>query len=238
MMIFNYRSQYREYRRYIDLLKRRTKSPLIQTSLAVVGTLLLVATLAIVAIRPTAMTISSLWKNVKDEEKTIELLDRKIHSLQIAQQKLEQLESSLALAHRAIPSTPDLPGIARRLEVLAGEHRLILLGFSTRSMLFHREATASASPKASFVASTIPIIVDVGGNESNIRDFLKDLEQMDRVSRIQTVQLTAVPLKSRKELPFPVSGRVQAEFYTSQSISETDQREQKPVAPSGDMESL
>lgn len=238
MITFDYRVQYREYRRYIELLKQRTQSPLIQTSLAVVGTLFLVATLAVVAIRPTMMTIASLWKSIDTEKDTIELLDRKIHALQIAQRKLEQLEPSLMLARRAIPSTLDLEGIARRLETLGGERQVLLLEFSNPSMLFHKIATASAMPRVSFAASAIPIIISVGGNESNIRGFLKDLELMDRIGRIQNVQLNAIPLKSRKDLPFPVSARIQMEFYTSQSIIDVEQNREQQTQPGPNVESL
>lgn len=230
-MRFNYRTQYREYRQYLDQLRQRVNSPVAQVSLAIVGTLLLTALLIMIAIRPTVTTITGLVKDISDEERVVLVLDRKIQSLQIAQRRIEQLKPKLSIVHTAIPSIPDLEGIARRLEVLARDHGVVLLEFTQEDLFVYPVAVPTISIEKPMKIHAIPVRIALGGSEDSIRTYMDDLERLDRIGSIDSVRLSAIPPKARMERPFPVYGDIHVNFYTTHPVGELEQSNQRPSSP-------
>lgn len=227
-MRFNYRTQYGEYRRNLDQLRQRVSSPIAQSSLAIVGTLFFTASLIMIAIRPTVTAITGLVKDISDEERVVDVLDRKIQSLQISQRRLEQLEPKSAIVHIAIPPMPDLEGIALRLEVLARDHQVILLEFAQEHLLLYPAVVPTISIEKPLTIHAIPVRVTLGGTEESIRTYMNELEQLDRIGLIESVQLSAIPPKARIERPFPVYGVIRMNFYTTHPVGELEQLDQRP----------
>lgn len=217
-MIFDYRTQYHEYRRYIDLLKRKASAPVAQASLAVVGTLLLSALLVVVAIRPTAVTITELIRDLRTEETTVDQLDRKIRSLQIAQQRLETLTEKLAIANIAVPSDPELVSLSRRLEILASENEIVVFEIEYEHMQLRRVSAQAKDTSSIALIAMIPVRVIIGGSEEAVRGYILDAERLDRVASITKTILTSVSPDDRKERPFPVYATLYLDFYTTAPI--------------------
>lgn len=215
-MIFDYRTQYHEYRRYLELLKQQARSPIAQVSLTIVGTLFLIGFLGMLAIRPTLATIVDLTRSIRDEQRNIDLLDRKIRSLQLAQQKLESLRDQLPLLHAAIPETVDMAGIARRIEMLASEHRLAVVEFTHADVLLYPPGIPTVAIERPLTMSSIPVSLTVGGDEETLRQYIEDLERLDRVGRVTLTRLNVVPPKERRDRPFPLLATITMEFFTTQ----------------------
>lgn len=215
-MTFDYRTQYHEYRKYLERLKQQVKSPVAQVSLTIVGTFFLVGFLGMVAIRPTLFTIADLTRSIDDEKRNVDLLDRKIRSLQLAQQKLESLQNELPSLQTAVPETVDLIGIARRVETLAQEDGLVLLEFTQSDVFLHPIGIPTVTIGRPLTASSIPVNMTIGGDEEGIRRFIDDLERLDRIGRVTLTRLDVVPPKSRREQPFPLVATVAVEFFTTQ----------------------
>ena len=215
-MIFDYRTQYHEYRRYLELLKQQARSPVAQVSLTIVGTLFLIGFLGMLAIRPTLATIADLTRSIHDEKRNIDLLDRKIRSLQLSQQKLESLRDRIPLLAAAVPETVDFTGIVRRIEILASEHRLAVVEFTHADVLLYPPSTPTVTIERPLAAFPVPVSLTVGGDEESLRRYIEDLERLDRVGRVTLVRLDVVPPKSRRERPFPLSATITMEFFTTQ----------------------
>lgn len=215
-MIFDYRTQYHEYRRYLELLKQQARSPIAQVSLTIVGTLFLIGFLGMLAIRPTLATIGDLTRSIHDEQRNIDLLDRKIRSLQLAQQKLESLRDQLPLLRAAVPETVDMAGIARRIEMLASEHRLTVVEFTHADVLLYPLGIPTVTIERPLTASPIPVSLTVGGDEETLRQYIEDLERLDRIGRVTLTRLDVVPPKARRDRPFPLSATITMEFFTTQ----------------------
>lgn len=239
MTLFDYRTQYHLYRQFLELLKKRIKTPVAQVSLAIVGTLLFIALLIATAVRPTAVTIAKLLKDIKDEQEVISLLDRKVSSLQIAQAKLEGLQDTLYVADRAIPNTVDLSGIARRLELMAMDQRISMLEFSQEKDI--QPAQVALTPGTQKIqAYAIPIRVTLGGNEDAIREYLAAIERLDRIGMVGKAQMNTVQPESKKNQPYQVYAQIDVNFYTTQPTS--DEKEsvasEKQTQPEPAKESL
>lgn len=215
-MIFDYRTQYHEYRGYLERLKQQVKSPVAQVSFTIVGTFFLVGFLGMVAIRPTLSTIADLTRSIDDEKRNVDLLDRKIRSLQLAQQKLESFQNELPVLQTAVPETVDLTGIARRIEALAHEDGLLFLEFAQNDILLYPLGIPTVTINQPLIASSIPIHITIGGDEEVVRRFIDDVERLDRINRVTLTRLDLVPPKSRRERPFPITASITLEFFTTQ----------------------
>lgn len=213
-MTFDYRKQYQEYRHYIDGLVERTKTPVTRASLAIVGAIAFTVFLAIFAIRPTLITIASLWKEINIEKVTITALDRKIKLLQAAKQNYDQVSSRLYLLDNAVPRNIEIESMAKNLESLATENNLNTLGFNEEKFWLLSAPSAVVSP---VIISGIDITVAVGGQEEGIRNFVGNLEKLGRVVKINAITVRAVPANERIERPFPVYATLGISMFTSQS---------------------
>lgn len=209
-MNFNYHSEYQRYRKYIqNLVVAGTKKPAALISLALVATIFFASVLAIFALRPTLVTISSLVREIQDEKATIQALDNKVVALKQAQQVLERLENRLYLLENAIPSSPSLEEFVKQIEIIAAKNKIITLEFSQKDLIL-KNSSASAGPVH---LSSIPVTVVIGGNETSIRSFIADLELLARIAVVKSVNLTAVALQNREKQPYPLTADINLEIY-------------------------
>lgn len=228
-MTFDYRSQYREYRKYIEGLKQKVKTPTAQVSLAVVGTILFAAFLAAAALRPTLVIIASLVRDINLERQTIEALDRKIRALQVAQQRLERTQHLMGPATVAIPGELDADVFIKEIELLAFEHQLKLLTVDQREFMLYAEKSIASSNDEPLSIQSIPASLTIGGSEQSIREFLADLERLDRLVVVGSVQVTSVPPGNRQDRPYAVNATVVMSIYTSQHVLDQKRPVQKPT---------
>lgn len=229
-MTFDYRSQYLEYRKYLDQLMKQVGSPVARASLAVVGALLFATFLAIAALRPTLVTIASLTRNINDERQTVSTLDKKIQSLQIAQKKLEDIKTRLGPAQVAIPDHVDIEGFTKELEILASQRGLVLLEVNQDGFLLSNGVAPTSQPGDIPKVSIVPVRVVVGGTEEAVRSFIADVENLDRLVVIATANFTEIRLEERKDRPYPISADLLLQIFTTQQLEERANK--KPVASS------
>lgn len=221
-MTFNYRQQYHEYQQYIRALMTQTKSPVTQASLAVVGSLLFAAFLLVAAIRPTVSIIASILREINDERMVIAALDQKTHSLQIAQQKLLAIESQLPSIDNAIPRTIDFSETVRTIELIASHQGVKKLEVSHNGYDLKPPITTSSKTRA-YEISEVSFTIDVGGDESNVLNFVRELESADRIMKIKRIEILAVADERRQEQSYAIAAEIDVVSYTTQPMAEPSQ---------------
>lgn len=212
-MIFDYRKQYQEYRQYIKSLVEKVKTPATKVSLAVVGTITFTGFLAAFALRPTLITIAGLWKEINTEKEIIIGLDKKLGLLQTAKQNYEKNSSRIHLLDRAIPKTIEVETMAKDLELLALENGLITLEFKEGNFWLLSPQPADNFPISIF---GLDVTMSVGGQESQIRNFVGNLERIGRMVKIQSMTIRSVPESERTQRPYPVYAMMGITIFTSQ----------------------
>ena len=215
-MIFDYRKQYQEYRQYISSIVEKARTPATRVSLAVVGTIAFAGFLAVFALKPTLITVAGLWKEINTEKEIIVGLDKKLQLLQTARQNYEQASSQFYLLDRALPVTIEIENMANDLEFLASENSLNALEFKEGNFWL------LSPPADSSLANIfeVNISMSVGGQESQIRNFVGNLEKMGRMVKIKSISVRSVPETERIERPFPVYATIGISMFTSQNVSE------------------
>lgn len=227
-MTFDYKSQYYEYRKYLEKLKTQVQGPIAQTSLAVVGTIAFCIFLALVAIRPTFVIVASLTRSISDEQTVVEKLDQKIEALQIAQKKLLAVKDRMGAVNLAIPETTQLEVFMRQVETLASEHGLVLLEIKQDPFMLVMPQAVALGPRQAAV-QPLNIDIKVGGKESAVRSFIASLIQLDRIVGISSVTIASLSAEDRTEQPYAVAAAIDAQIFTTQQVAIEDPSKKQPA---------
>lgn len=103
--------------RYHTYIKPVVKNKFVQSSTPHIFTLLTIIILTLFAIRPTISTILNLQKNVVEQKKVLEGLNKKVQSLTEGKRNLEALSpESKSKISQAIPDNPSVVFLIRSLQ--------------------------------------------------------------------------------------------------------------------------
>lgn len=172
-----------------------------------------IAFFAILALRPTALTIAQLLQEVSSKEETLAKLDEKIENLQTAETVYTQQRTNISLLEEAVPEEP-LPEIyVRQLEGLSQNHSLTILGITIGevTLVGQEDETKRAREELAALpqgAGEVSFSISVSGSYENLSSFLSDLENLRRPAKLDQITLTATETEEGQRLVLVVSGRV------------------------------
>lgn len=208
--------KYSLYSQKIGLLYKR---PEVKASLEVILSVFTITILIMVAIRPTLVNITSLQKKIADQETVNKKADNKITQLINADKQLKEFASSLYLYDDAVPDGYKFSDGAGRIEYLAKKNNLKIesLSFSGYN-LTGGEATKLDwfSKMAKLDPSNVTIeevSFTITGKPQGVVDFLKEIENMDRLAILNNVTLAKQTGQTKAEDVLKASGSVRFYFY-------------------------
>ncbi len=143
-----------------------------KTSLFLVLSLLLTIVLVTVALKPTLVTIASLWGEIEQQREVEKKLDRKISALIVGQQLLLENKERLALLDEASPVAVQYGKWGKQMENLASQSGVKITMFLEDEKEF-------------------TIVTD--GPYPQLRLFLGGVENLRRLMTIENVQITRGP---------------------------------------------
>lgn len=165
---------------FYSLLRKQGKQKII-TYLYIIFSLIAITVFGFFAIRPTLATISELHKEKEDAEFTLEKLEKKNQALQSLSSEYSQIENDLIIVNDAIPASPKIPELTRKIEVLANRNNLVIQTLNTGPIeLF--PATRVGSSLFSYT-----ITVTAVGVESSINSFIQEVINFDRIISIERI---------------------------------------------------
>lgn len=164
------------------------------------------------ALKPTALTIINLVKEIQEKRITIIALDLKIKNLQTAETILAQNEATLTDVDTAVSSHANVDVISKQIQGLAAKNSVAVLGFSVGQTLLVGTTT---STKKSFDYKSIPgnpgemqISLSIKGAYSNIASFIKDFEDLRIAIKIDNLGINSSQTDSEKIIVVVISGRI------------------------------
>ena len=181
-MLFDYHTQYHRYRHYFLKLQTAYQKPATKTSLTLILTILTISFFALFALKPTFITIAKLSKKISDGKKTNQALEAKIQSLKQAEKAYQKVAPDLDAVERAFPNKTNFNNFSSKINLLSYQNNLLLTSadFSKFNLV---------SPKSNSY-SQLDFNISLAGSYPNIKNFLKDLENLDRLVKISSVNLT------------------------------------------------
>lgn len=186
-MATDYKTTFRRYGRFYRNVRKHMQRKEVLVSSNIILTFFTISFFAVFAIRPTALTISSLWREIKDKRSVQKQLEEKISNLEEAQTALASMEEDLELLDNALPSSVEFPRLVKTLEYLASTHNL-LISSSNFSNIELYISVAQASESASEI-ETHSFSLGLTGSFSDIRSFVEDLEQLGRLISIKSISV-------------------------------------------------
>jgi hypothetical protein len=166
----------------------------IEIILSVFASLFLILT----AIRPTLVTVAGLRKNIEDQVLVETRLDTKIKKIILANQQLGEYQDKLPLFERAVPEDYTYANLAKKIEILAIED-----GVKIESLAFSSVAVSADDGGKDSDTDTgwvdgenkvkeFAINFSVVAEEVPLINFLKKIENLDRVLKISSIEIVKV----------------------------------------------
>lgn len=165
---------------FVHLLEKQGKQKVI-LYLYIIFSLIAISIFGAFAIGPTLATISELRKEKEDAELTLDQLITKNQSLQKLGAQYETISGQIDSVYAAIPTSPKIPELTRKIEVIANKNSLTIDNLNTGSIEIF-PAKRSGSPLFSY-----SINVTVIGTESDINSFIQEFINFDRILSIDKI---------------------------------------------------
>ena len=187
-MVLEYKNNFNRYRKYLISASRQ---PLWQASFALVLSLLLLIILLFLVLRPTLITISSLFGQINSQKQITQQLDAKIASLQQAQTLLNSLEPRLIHLDNNLPTSANLGIWTSAVETIASNSGVAITNLSLLNIPISNIATATAQLAN---LTKIDFNITVSGDYPQLVNFVDTLEKLPRL-----VDLTSVQVQKQKD---------------------------------------
>jgi Tfp pilus assembly protein PilO len=175
----------------------------------IILSLFTVSFFAAVFIRPTAVKIAMLWREIQDKRSVYTQLEKKIRDLEKAQELLTSVEEKLEDVQKAIPEEALLQKFMQIIEYLASAYGLTInSGSYPPSKLYSSKENQSAKD-----LTTYPFDVRLTGDTDQFQAFILSLEELDRYVKINKIKLSPLE-KSQQKKEFTLSLLLESDIYS------------------------
>jgi hypothetical protein len=194
-MALGWRKEYQRYReQFLNVVKLYQKREDIRVYLEIILSLGTIIFFALFALRPTILTISQLYKDIKSKEEIVIKLDEKINNLEIAQGLVTQKQAFIEIARLSVPGEPTPESFARQIEGLSQASSISLLGISVGEVTLMGDVKKGPQDKDLTPlpegAMGMQFSLSISGNYQNLYAFLTSLENLRRPVAIDGVSIT------------------------------------------------
>jgi Tfp pilus assembly protein PilO len=183
-MALDYKSSLSRYRRYLQSVQSQ---PMWTASMWVVLSLILMIVLVVLALRPTLVTISTLFGQIKQQTEIARKLDEKIMSVRKATDALEAVREKIPLLEEALPESPKWETLVTTLESIIAEQ-----GMTTTSITVDKISQPTEAEKSVMPAGVLPVKFLLVGNGSyeQIRGTIERVEKMGRLVLFRNIVIS------------------------------------------------
>lgn len=215
MAILN-NEKYSLYYQRIALIYQR---PEVKASLEIILSVFMVTILIFFAIRPTLTNVATLQKKIDDLEVMDKKADNKIAQIFNSQKQLGLFKDKLRLFDEAVPDKFSYQAVAGRIELLARRRNLVVQTISMPGIrLFGAgKGTGDWATKllvkdpSNIIKSSVSFTVE--GDPVNVRAFLIEIENMDRLTLLESVVMSAEKGPTTQISTLKVAGQISFYFY-------------------------
>lgn len=211
-MALGWRKEYSRYKEFfLNIIALYRKKQDLRMFLEILLSLTTISFFTIFAIKPTLLTITELYKEIKSKEEIVAKMDLKIQNIAAAQALFAE-EPRTPLAESSVPTGPTPEAFVRQVEGLAFTSSVNLLGVSIGEVTMageEKKMPESELTPLSEGASPLSFSLSVTGEYSQLSHFLSELENLRRPIRVDHSGLTSSKTEEGgTKLVLLVSGRV------------------------------
>lgn len=193
-MALGWRGQYYRYREYflniLDLYRRRAD---LRAFVEVVLSLTTIILFLVFALKPTALTIISLVREINEKKATLDTLNQKINNLVAAQAAYTQNKDLLSGVDIVIPTRPEPDVVSKQVAGLAAKDSVSVLGLSIGQVtLIGKDASTKKTSDFKPLpgnAHEMSISINVQGDYPALLLFITDFENLKIASKIDVASI-------------------------------------------------
>lgn len=216
-MAAQWQKNYKVYQKYLqglsDLYESRQD---VRIFLEVLLSLTAVIVFGAFAIRPTLVTIASLFTEIKGKEETLQIMNQKIENLLAAQQLFESNKQAIQLLSQAVPNEATPESVVRQLEGIGVKNNVLISHMTVSKIQLKGAATSILDQTGSQqvqlepfpqTAPSVAFSLRATGNFISLSTFLKDLENMRRPIFVDKISFGVPEEKGVSNLTIVINGR-------------------------------
>jgi hypothetical protein len=164
------------------------------------------------ALKPTALTIISLYSQIQEKTKTAADLNQKLSDLQNANTNYGSNQNAIPHIDTAIANAPKPDFVVEQIQAVSAKDSVSLLGISIGEVLLAGTAPKNSSPSDLAPlpdgAHEMPISISVRGTYPGLSLFIKDLENLRTIINLDTVSISSAQSEQGDLTVAIISGRV------------------------------
>ena len=213
-MATSWRGQYYKYREFslnlIAIYKQRSD---VKAFLEIILSLTTLIIFIVFALKPTALTMVTLNKDIGEKQSTLDNLNKKISDLQAANNVFIQDQNVVPDIDAAIFSVPKPDTLSKQVLGLAAKENVSVLGMSVGQLTI--TGSDNTQPSATTDLKPLPpgagamnVSVNVKGTYPELLAFLKDLENSRIPIKFDVLTITSSQLQNDNSIVELITARV------------------------------
>jgi len=211
-MATGWRTQYFRYKGFflniVTLYKQRRD---LRAFLELVLSLSTIIIFVVFALKPTAVTIISLYNQIKNKQETLNSLNQKVSNLQTANKIFNQNKSVIPDIDAAIFTGPEPDTVSKQILGLASKNSVNLLGVSIGQVMLIGKNTAPKDPSVKPLpggALSMLVSISAKGSYPNLLAFTKDLETLRIPVKIDSLTINSSQTEGGRVIVVTVTARI------------------------------
>ncbi len=212
-MATGWHGQYYRYREFfldiVNIYKQRSD---LRAFVEIILSISTITVFLIFALKPTALTIISLTREIREKERVVASLDQKIKDLKTAAAVFSQNQASVPNINFAVSTSPSPETIAKQIQGLAVKNSTAIQGLSIGQVTLvgndlktKKSTDTKPLPEG---ASEMPIGISVRGDYPALLSFIKDLGNLRVANKIDILGISTATSESGRVIIAVISGRV------------------------------
>lgn len=211
-MPLGWREQYQRYKEFYlniqSLYKRRAD---LRAFLEISLSLTTIIIFMLFALKPTALTIISLYNQIQEKRQVTASLGQKLSDLQTADSVFGQNKNYIDDIDASIGTTAQPDAVTQQVEALGIKDSVSVINVSIGEVDIIGSSTSSKSVSENTPlpdnAKEMPIAINVSGNYQDLVAFLNDLENLRTVIKLDSVGVKSAASKNGTVIIMSISGR-------------------------------
>ncbi len=212
-MAIGWKGSYYRYKEFFlnisALYKQRVD---LRAFLEIVLSITTVIVFLLFALKPTVLTIISLFQQIREEKQTLSSLTRKVNDLQTANTLLNQNQNYLEDINLAVSSSPNPDILSKQIEGIASKNSVQILGIAVNQTTLVGTVTA---PKSAAGLKPLPegalemsFSISIRGDYTGLSGFIKDFENSRIATKIDNLGITSSLTDKGRVIVAVISGRI------------------------------
>jgi hypothetical protein len=211
-MALGWRGSYTRYREFfLNISALYKKRQDLRVFLEIILSLSTIIIFLLFALKPTVITIVSLLQQIKEKQSTLSALTQKVANLQVAGNLLQQNQIFIPNINIAVPSRPNPNILSEQVLGIASKNSANILGISINQITLTGLDTNKGVPGIKPLpanAKEMSFSISVRGAFPNLIGFIKDLESLRIMNKIDTLGITSSVTDKGLVIVAVASGRV------------------------------